>query len=131
VDTDLSIKAAGGFIIQMMPGASEFLADIIMYRLEEIPSVTSMVDKGMTIEEILELIFEDMDLKIYDSLTPKYKCDCSKDKVDRVLMSIGKKDLQEIYDEGKNEEILCHFCNKSYEFKQDDIKKLIDEIDGQ
>ncbi|MEG1254749.1 Hsp33 family molecular chaperone HslO [Clostridium sp.] len=130
VDTDLSIKAAGGFIIQMMPGASEFLADIIMYRLEEIPSVTSMIDKGMTIEEILELIFEDMDLKIYDSLTPKYKCDCSKDKVDRVLMSIGKKDLQEIYDEGKNEEILCHFCNKSYEFKQDDIKKLIDEIDG-
>lgn len=129
VDTDLSIKSAGGFIIQMMPGASEFLADIIMYRLEEIPSVTSMIDKGMTIEEILEFIFEDMDLKIYDSITPQFKCDCSRERVERVLMSIGKKDLKEIYEDGKTEEILCHFCNKSYEFKQADIKNLLDEID--
>jgi len=124
VDTDLSIKSAGGFIIQMMPGASEFLADIITYRLEEIPSI-----KGMTIQEILEFVFEDMDLKIYDSLIPQFQCDCSRDRVERVLMSIGKKDLQEIYEDGKNEEILCHFCNKSYEFNQEDIKKLLVEID--
>ncbi|MEG3007659.1 MAG: Hsp33 family molecular chaperone HslO, partial [Oscillospiraceae bacterium] len=65
-----------------------------------------------------------------DSLVPEYKCDCSRDRVDRVLMSIGKKDLQEIYDEGKTEEISCHFCNKSYEFKTEDIKMLIDEIEG-
>ncbi|MEG2411645.1 MAG: Hsp33 family molecular chaperone HslO [Clostridium sp.] len=130
VDTDLSVKAAGGFIIQMMPGASEFLADIITYRLEEIPPITSLIEKGMTIEQILEFIFEDMDLKTYDSLVPEYKCDCSRDRVDRVLMSIGKKDLQEIYDEGKTEEISCHFCNKSYEFKTEDIKMLIDEIEG-
>ncbi len=129
VDTDLSIKSAGGFIIQMMPGASEFLADIITYRLEEIPSVTSMIAKGMTIEEILEFVFEDMDLKIYDSLIPQFKCDCSRERVERVLMSIGKNDLREIYDDGKNEEILCHFCNKSYNFNHEDIKKLLDEID--
>ncbi|GAA0775712.1 Hsp33 family molecular chaperone HslO [Clostridium subterminale] len=128
VDTDLSIKAAGGFIIQMMPGASEFLADIITYRLEEIPSVTSMIEKGMTIEEILEFVFEDMDLKIYDSLVPEYKCDCSRERVERVLMSIGKNDLQEIYDDGKTEEILCHFCNKAYDFKPEDIKKILDDI---
>lgn len=128
VDTDLSIKAAGGFIIQMMPGASEFLADIITYRLEEIPSVTSMIEKGMTIEEILEFVFEDMDLKIYDSLVPEYKCDCSRERVERVLMSIGKNDLQEIYDDGKTEEILCHFCNKTYDFKPEDIKKILDDI---
>ncbi|WP_346938327.1 Hsp33 family molecular chaperone HslO [uncultured Clostridium sp.] len=128
VDTDLSIKAAGGFIIQMMPGASEFLADIITYRLEEIPSVTSMIEKGMTIEEILEFVFEDMDLKIYDSLVPEYKCDCSRERVERVLMSIGKNDLQEIYDDGKTEEILCHFCNKIYDFKPEDIKRILDDI---
>ncbi|MEW8995952.1 Hsp33 family molecular chaperone HslO [Clostridium sp.] len=128
VDTDLSIKAAGGFIIQMMPGASEFLADIITYRLEEIPSVTSMIEKGMTIEEILEFVFEDMDLKIYDSLVPEYKCDCSRERVERVLMSIGKNDLQEIYDDGKTEEILCHFCNKTYDFEPEDIKKILDDI---
>lgn len=129
VDTDLSIKAAGGFIIQMMPGASEFIADIITYRLQEIPSVTSMIEKGMSIEEILEYVFEDMDLKIYDSLVPEFKCDCSRDRVERVLMSVGKKDLQEIYEDGKNEEILCHFCNKGYEFTPEDIKGLMDEID--
>lgn len=128
VDTDLSIKAAGGFIIQMMPGASEFLADIITYRLEEIPSITSMIDKGMTIEEILEFIFEDMDLKIYDSLIPEYKCDCSRERIERVLMSIGKKDLQEIYDDGKTEEIVCHFCNKTYEFNTQDIKEILDAV---
>lgn len=128
VDTDLSIKAAGGFIIQMMPGASEFLADIITYRLEEVPSVTSMIEKGMTIEEILEFIFEDMDLKIYDALVPAYKCDCSRERVERVLISIGKDDLQEIYDEGKTEEILCHFCNKTYDFKPEDIKKILEAI---
>ncbi len=128
VDTDLSIKAAGGFIIQMMPGASEFLADIITYRLEEVPSVTAMIEKGMAIEEILEFIFEDMDLKIYDALVPAYKCDCSRERVERVLISIGKDDLQEIYDEGKTEEILCHFCNKTYDFKSEDIKKILDAI---
>ena len=129
VDKDLSTKAAGGFIIQMMPGASEFLADIISYRLEEIPSVTSMIEKGMSIEEILEYVFEDMDLKIYDSIVPEFKCDCSRDRIERVLMSVGKKDLQEIYEDGKNEEILCHFCNKGYEFTPGDIKRLIDELD--
>lgn len=128
VDTDLSIKASGGFIIQMMPGASEFLADIITYRLEEIPSITSMIDKGMTIEEILEFVFEDMDLKIYDSLIPEYKCDCSRERIERVLMSIGKNDLKEIYDDGKTEEIVCHFCNKAYEFNTQDIKEILDAI---
>lgn len=130
VDKDLTIKAAGGFIIQMMPGASEFLADIITYRLEEIPSVTSMIEKGMSIEEILEYVFEDMDLKIYDSIVPEFKCDCSRERVERVLLSVGKDDLQEIYNDGKNEELLCHFCNTSYEFKPEDIKKLIEEIEG-
>ncbi len=130
VDKDLSTKAAGGFIIQMMPGASEFLADIISYRLEEIPSVTSMIEKGMSIEEILEYVFEDMDLKTYDAIVPEFRCDCSRERVERVLLSVGKKDLQEIYEDGKNEEILCHFCNKGYEFKPEDIKKLIEEIDG-
>lgn len=129
VDTDLSIKAAGGFIIQMMPGASDLLADMITYRLEEVPSVTTMISKGMSIEGILEYIFEGMDLKIYESITPEYKCDCSRERVERVFMSVGEKDLKDIYNEGKTEELLCHFCNKSYKFSQDDIKNLLDEIE--
>jgi len=128
VDTDLTIKAAGGFIIQMMPGASEYIADIITYRLQEIPSVTSMITKGMTIEEILQYVFEDMGLKIHEDLKPEYRCDCSRDRVERALISIGQKDLTELYEDGKSEEILCHFCNKAYVFTNEDIGKLLKEI---
>lgn len=125
VDTDMSIKASGGFIIQMMPGADEFLADIITYRLEEIPSITEFIEKGMNIEEILEFIFEDMELKILQEIVPMYKCDCSRERVERALISIGKKDLEEIYNDGKTEEIKCHFCNMNYEFNHEDIGELL------
>lgn len=130
VDKDLSIKAAGGFVIQMMPGAPELLADTITYRLQEIPPVTTMIANGMTIEDILKEIFDGMDLKIYESIEPAYKCDCSRDRVERALMSIGENDLSEICADGKTEEIVCHFCNTKYEFTNNDIKNIIKEIDN-
>lgn len=130
VDIDMSIKAAGGFIIQMMPGADEFLADIITYRLEEIPSITEFISKGMTIEEILEFIFEDMGLKIHEEVKPTYKCDCTRERVEKALISIGKKDLEELYDDGKTEEIKCHFCNKNYEFNHEDIGQLLESVNS-
>lgn len=125
VDRDLSIKAAGGFIVQMMPGADELLADVITYRLEEIPPITTLISEGKSIEEVLEYIFEDMDLKILDSINPEYKCDCSKDRVEKALISIGKETLQEIYDDKKTEEIVCNFCNTKYEFTNDEIGELL------
>lgn len=130
VDTDMSVKAAGGFIIQMMPGADEFLADIITYRLEEIPSITEFISKGMSIEEILKFIFEDMGLKIHEEIIPTYKCDCSRERVEKALISIGKNDLEEIYNDHKNEEIQCHFCNKNYEFNHEDIGHLLESINS-
>lgn len=128
VDTDYSIKASGGFIIQMMPGADELVADLLTYRLEEIDSITQMLSKGMNIEEIIKYIFEDMDLKIIDSLIPKFKCDCSRERVEKALISIGKKDLEEIYDDKKTEELKCHFCNKAYLFSHEDIGELLQNI---
>ena len=125
VDRDLSIKAAGGFIVQMLPGADELLADVITYRLQEIPPITTLISEGKTIEEILEYIFEGMDLKILDEMTPEYKCDCSRERVEKALISIGKDDLQEIYDEGKSEEIVCNFCNHKYEFTHEQIGELL------
>ncbi|MFL0251681.1 Hsp33 family molecular chaperone HslO [Clostridium neuense] len=128
VDKDLSIKAAGGFIIQMMPGADELAADLITYRLQEIPSITELIGSGKSIEEILEFIFEGMDLKILDeSLVPEYRCDCSKERVERALMSISMKDLEEIYNEGKQEEVLCNFCDQRYIFTHEDIGELIEK----
>ncbi|WBW99400.1 Hsp33 family molecular chaperone HslO [Oceanirhabdus sp. W0125-5] len=128
VEPNYTVSAAGGFIIQMMPGASEMVADILMYRLEEIPSITQMLSEGKTIEDILKLIFEDMNLQILEEEKPEYKCDCSRDKVEKALISIGKEELQNIVDENKVEEIACQFCSTRYEFTPEDIKKLIAEI---
>lgn len=128
VDVDYSIKAAGGFIIQMMPGADELLADLLSYRLQEAKSISEMLSSGHSIDETLEIIFEDMDLKIYESIVPEYVCDCSREKVERALLSIGKKELTTIYEEGKDEELLCHFCDKKYIFTHKDIENLIEEF---
>ncbi|NKF08346.1 Hsp33 family molecular chaperone HslO [Clostridium gasigenes] len=125
VDKDNSIKAAGGFIIQMLPDADELLADMITYRLEEVPAITTMLSEGKTIEGIIEFIFEGMDLKILEETVPSYTCNCSREKVEKALISIGKKDLTEIYEEGKVEELKCHFCNTAYKFTKDDIGNLL------
>ena len=125
VDKDLSIKASGGFIVQMLPGADELLADLITYRLQEIPPITTLISEGKTIEEILEFIFEGMDLKILEDIKPEYKCDCSMERVEKALISIGKDDLQELYNDGKSEEIVCNFCNKKYEFTNEHIGELL------
>lgn len=128
VDTDLSIKAAGGFIIQLMPDCDDLVADLITYRLQEIPPITTLISSGKTVEEIVEYIFEGMDLKILHSMKPVYSCDCSRERVEKALISIGKKDLKSIYDEGKTEELKCHFCNKSYLFTHEQIGELLDSF---
>lgn len=125
VDKDLTIKESGGIIIQMMPGAEEMLADLITYRLQDLGSVTKFLSQGKNTYDMVNFLFDDMDLKILEEIKPQYKCDCSRERIERALISIGKKDLQEIYDEGKTEEITCHFCNKNYEFTHDEIGKLL------
>lgn len=125
VDKDLSIKTSGGFIIQMMPDADELLSDLITYRLQEIPSITEMLLQHGDITKVIEFIFEGMDLKILEEITPEYKCNCSRERVEKALISIGKKELSEIYEEGKEEEIKCDFCNAIYRFNKEDIGELL------
>ncbi|MCY6356408.1 Hsp33 family molecular chaperone HslO [Clostridium sp. ZS2-4] len=128
VDKDLSIKHSGGLIIQMMPGADEMLADLITFRLQDMGSITKFMSEGKSAEDILNFLFDDMDLKVLDTTEPRYECDCSREKVERALISIGKEELQKICDEEKSEQLKCHFCNKTYEFKHDEIKKMIKEL---
>ncbi|MBO1266240.1 Hsp33 family molecular chaperone HslO [Proteiniclasticum sp. SCR006] len=128
VDVDGSVMNAGGFIIQMMPGADEMLADLIMYRLEEIPSLTTLQRDGNTIVEIIQYIFDGMGLNILSEGTPELYCDCSKERVEKALISIGKEDLKEIYEDNASEELVCHFCNKKYHFSHEDIGRLLDEL---
>lgn len=128
VDKDYSIKVAGGLIIQMLPDADEFIADIITYRLEEIPPITTFLDEGKTIDEILDYIFGDMDLKILEEVKPEFYCNCSRKKVEKALISIGEKDLREIYEDGKDEELKCHFCNTAYVFTKEQIGEMLDKL---
>lgn len=127
VDTDYSIKVAGGFIIQMMPNADELLSDLLTYRLEEIPSITNMLQEHGSIEKVIEYIFDGMDLNILEEVTPEFKCNCSKEKVEAALISIGEKDLEEIYTEGKEEEVKCNFCNAAYKFSNKEIGELLEK----
>lgn len=129
VDVDTSIKAAGGLIIQMMPNANELIGDIITYRLHEIPPISSLIAEGKTGEDILNLLFDDMDLKIYEKIETDYVCDCSKERVEKALIALGRAELERLKDEDKHIEIQCHFCNTKYDFDEKDIEKLIESAE--
>lgn len=124
VDTDVTIKSAGGLIIQMMPGSDPMLADIITYRLEEIPPLSTLIGDGKTGEAILNMLFDDMDLKILDRIEVDYVCDCSRERVEGALISMGKQELESLKEE-ENIEIQCHFCNTKYSFTKKDIESLL------
>lgn len=127
VDKDYSIKVAGGFIIQMMPDADELLSDLLTYRLEEIPSITTMLLEHGSIEKVIEYIFEGMDLNILEEVEPEFKCNCTREKVESVLISIGEKDLEEIYNDKKEEEVRCNFCNSAYKFSHNEIGEILNK----
>lgn len=128
VDKDYTVKAAGGYVIQMMPGWSpddEQLITAIEKRLGEIPPVSTMVDKGYTPEEIIKEILNDvMPYHILKEVTPEYKCNCSKKRVEAALISIGKKDLSSLL-EDNGTEVNCNFCDKIYKFSTQDIEELL------
>lgn len=128
VDKDYKIKIAGGFIIQMMPDADELLADLLTYRLEEIPSITEMLSTYGSIEKVMEYIFEGMDLKILEETHPEYRCNCSRDRVEKALISIGREELASIYNDKKEEEVKCSFCNTAYKFSPEEIGELLSRI---
>ncbi|MCI8661847.1 MAG: Hsp33 family molecular chaperone HslO [Hungatella sp.] len=121
-----TVRQAGGFIIQLMPGASEEIINALETRLGEMASVTSLLDEGMTPEEILERILGDMDLEITDRLDTRFYCNCDKRRVEKALISIGRQELKEMIDEGKSIEMNCHFCNTRYEFTVEELKRLYD-----
>lgn len=126
VDIDTSIKQAGGFIIQLMPDASEKVISQLEKKLSEIPSITQMQEKGLTPESILELILGDMNLKVMDKVPVSFYCNCDKNRVEKALISIGKEELEKIVKEDKKADLHCHFCNKEYNFTEQELKRLLE-----
>ena len=125
VDRDYSIKAAGGFVIQMMPEADDEIITFLEEKLKNIEPVTAMLEKGMTTADILNELVGGFEPKILDKIPVEYVCGCSKEKVEKALIAIGKKEIAKIIEEDGKATLHCHFCNKDYEFNKDELERLL------
>jgi len=128
VDKDISIKAAGGYIIQLLPQVSEEDVERIEKTLSKIDPVSALINKGLTPEEILDEILGDFSMEILEKEEIQYKCDCSRGKVEKTIRSLGKIEVQNIIDEDGQAEIVCHFCNTKYQFDKADLEKILVSI---
>lgn len=125
MERDNTVKQAGGFIIQLMPFAEEEVIAKLEEKLAQVTSVTKLLDDGMTPEQILELLLGDMGLEITDTMPTRFFCNCDKARVEKAIVSIGKKDIQEMIDDGKPIEVKCHFCNAAYTFSVEELKDIL------
>ena len=128
VDTDLSVKVAGGYLIQLLPGAPDEVIDAVEAGIKRSGSVTTMLDQGMTPEDMLGQVLGSLGVVFMETTEVSYKCYCDRDRVTSALISLGKKELMEIAQEGKTFPISCQFCDTIYEFTPEDIKSLIDSL---
>lgn len=130
VDTDSSVKHAGGFIIQMMPDVSDETIAAVEAKLDGAEPVTTMMDNGMSPEDILEYYLGDLDLKINEKLPVRFHCDCSKERVAGALATLSKADLDEIINDGEEIEVKCYFCNSAYKFQVEELKEMLESREG-
>lgn len=122
MDKNNTVKQAGGFIIQLMPFTEDEVIDRLEQKLAAIKPVTTMLEEGSTPEQILEIVLGDLGLEITDTMPVRFHCNCSKERVEKVLVSLGKKELQNLIEEGKDVELNCHFCNTNYIFGVDELR---------
>lgn len=125
MEKDNTVKQAGGFILQLMPFAEESVIRVLEKKVAEITSVTALLDEGCLPEQILERVIGDFDLTFTDRIFTSYRCNCSKDRVSKALISVGKKELTSMIQEGKNIEVNCHFCNTNYIFTPAELQDII------
>ena len=125
MNKDNTVKQAGGFIIQLMPFIDEKVVDKLEEKLATVKSVTAMLDNGYTPEMILEELLGEFGLEITDTMPTKFTCNCDKKRVEKALIGVGRKNLNEMVQDGKTIEVNCHFCNAKYEFTVEELKELI------
>lgn len=126
MNKDNTVRQAGGFIIQLLPGASDEMTDKLEARLDEFASITSLLDEGKTPEEILDELLGEFGLEILDKMPTGFVCDCEKSRVAKAIISLGKKEIAEMIEEGKPIEVSCHFCNKLYTFTVEELKEMLE-----
>ncbi|GEO70193.1 Hsp33 family molecular chaperone HslO [Levilactobacillus acidifarinae] len=125
VEPDNSVKVAGGFMIQVMPGATDEAIARLEKRLKEMPMVSELLLDGQKPEDILNLLFKDEDIQILQKLPVEFKCDCSKDRFAAALASVSAEAIQEMIDEDHGAEAVCHFCGNKYQFSEDELREIL------
>ena len=125
MEKDNTVRCAGGFIVQVMPFIEDKVLEKLEANIQKIQSVTSMLDNGHTPEEMLGQVLEGLDLEITDTLPAGFHCNCSKERIEKAITSIGKKEIQSMIDDGKEIEVKCHFCNKAYTYSVEELKDLL------
>lgn len=123
VERDLTIKRAGGYLLQLLPGATEKEITQLEQNVSKLSSMTEMLENGHTVYEIIDMVLEGFDPNVLDETEVQYHCDCSRDRVERAYMSLGQEELQKIAVEQETVELKCQFCNRAYQFKTADYVK--------
>lgn len=126
IDPDGKVEAAGGFFIQLLPDTGEDAIEKVERGIAGLQPMTTLISQGKTPEDIIHMIFPDEQIEFFDNCPVSYKCTCSRERMERNLISIGRKDLEELAHEKDGAELVCHFCNKKYHFSQEDLLKLLD-----
>lgn len=125
VDKDISVRAAGGYIIQLLPDVSEEDIERIEQALKNIEPISTLIDKGLSPEEIMNKILIDFEMKVLDKIDLDYSCDCSRERIEKVLKSIGETEIRAMIEEDGKAEVVCHFCNTKHQFSEEELKKII------
>lgn len=124
VNPDHTILAAGGFIVQVMPGAEEEVIERLEEQIQVFPAISKLIEEGYTPEELLKKLFGDEEFKIHESMPIEFRCKCSKERISNAIIGLGNDEIQSMIDEDKGAEATCHFCNERYEFTVEELEEL-------
>lgn len=130
VNPDLTVKAAGGYILQLLPGASEADVDALEKNVQAMPPVSTLLSQGKTAQELAQMALAGMEPEVLDQRSLEYRCDCTRERVEKALVSLGGEELRKMAEEDGKAEVCCHFCNKKYRFSKDEIISLIPAQNG-
>ncbi|MGM0838751.1 MAG: Hsp33 family molecular chaperone HslO [Bacillota bacterium] len=130
VNPDNTILASGGFIIQLMPGTSEETISVIEEKINNMTPVSKLIEKGLTPEELLKEILGAENVKFLDTLPVEFKCQCSKERFERAIISLGEKEITEVIEEDGQAQTMCHFCNATYTFSKEELESMREQVKG-
>ena len=125
VDKDISVKAAGGYMLQLLPNVDDKDIDRIEEIINKAKPISTLIDEGLSPEEIMEELFGEFEMEVLEKSYIEYRCDCERDKIEEVLVSLGEGEIRDIIEEDGQAEVVCHFCNTKYKFSKEDLLKLI------